>query len=64
MSEGQSARSSAKVNDLTWPVHGVVRSSVASWITTGTRSLVSFTSSSSTKPLNADARKAGSVFSG
>ena len=42
----------------------MVRSSVASWITTGTRSLVSFTSISSTYPERLALRNAGIVFSG
>ena len=46
-------RSSATVKVRSSPAHFVVRSSVASWIATGTRSSVSFASTSSTKPLPA-----------
>ena len=45
--------SSASVKVRSSPVQLVVRSSVASWIATGTRSSVSFASTSSTNPLRA-----------
>ena len=58
------AANRAAVTLLTSPVQFVVRSSVSSWITTGTRSLVSLTSSSSTARSTSPAyRNAGIVSS-
>jgi hypothetical protein len=57
--------SSADVFCATWPVQLVVRSSVASWMITGTRSELSFASSSTTSaPIEFERSKAGWASSG
>jgi hypothetical protein len=60
---GRQARNASSVRAATSPVQSVVRSSVASWIATGTPSAVSLASTSSTNPSRAAARYASRLSS-